>query len=120
MDPEFWKSRWAAQQIGFHQTQTNVYLERYLGRLTGGARSRVLVPLCGKSEVLASLAGQGHPVLGVEVVDQAVRAFFAEHALEPTRTVSGKLERFAADKVEILRADFFDVTRADVGQVSGV
>ena len=29
MEPDFWHERWAAEQIGFHQNETNAYLERY-------------------------------------------------------------------------------------------
>ena len=119
IEPEFWKTRWAAGQIAFHQAKTNPHLERHLAWLTGGVRARLLVPLCGKSNDLAYLANLGHPVVGIEMVEQAVVDFFAEHALVPTRAKEEKLERFTAEEVELLRADFFDVTRADVGSVSG-
>ncbi len=120
MDPAFWKARWESQQIGFHQSGPNEYLTRHAARLTGGLEARVLVPLCGKSLDMTYLEGLGNHVVGVEVVEQAVFAFFADHRLAPKREALGKVERFSAGGVEILRGDIFDVTRAALGPVTAV
>ena len=69
MDPSFWRDRWQAGQIGFHEGRPNSFLERFADRLPRGGR--VLVPLCGKAEDLAYLAGRGHEVVGVELVEDA-------------------------------------------------
>ena len=74
MDANFWKARWEAGQIGFHEGRPNRYLERYVGRL--GTRRRVLAPLAGKAHDLAFLAELGHEVIGVELSEFAARAFF--------------------------------------------
>ncbi len=120
MDPAFWKSRWESQQIAFHQPVPNEYLTRHVGQLTGSLEARVLVPLCGKSLDLTYLAGLGHHVVGVEVVEQAVFAFFADQRLAPRREVLGKVERFSVGGVEIFRADVFDMTRETLGPVEAV
>ena len=78
----------------------------------------MLVPLCGKAEDLAFLAELGHEVVGVELVPQAVEAYFAEHGLTPTRTPRGALEAFEGGGVTILAGDFFAARREDVGGVS--
>ena len=44
----------------------------------------MLVPLCGKSLDMHWLAEQGHGVVGLELVEQAVEAFFDEAGLSPT------------------------------------
>ena len=44
----------------------------------------VLVPLCGKTLDMHWLAEQGHGVVGLELVEQAVEAFFDEAGLPPT------------------------------------
>ncbi len=75
MDAEFWKTRWQAGQIGFHEGRPNAFLEAHAARL--GIARRVLVPLCGKSVDLAYLAGLGHDVVGVELVEEAAAACFA-------------------------------------------
>lgn len=89
MEESFWQARWAENQIGFHQRETNPYLERYWSRLGLPAGCQVLVPLCGKSLDLLWLAGQGYRVLGVELAERAVLDFFAEQGLEPVVTGQG-------------------------------
>jgi thiopurine S-methyltransferase len=115
MDKTFWNDRWAQSQIGFHEGRPNRYLERYVDQLRG--RRRVLVPLCGKSEDLAYLAGHGHEVVGVELVADAARAFFAEHAATPTVTDHGALTAYAAEGITILVGDVFATSRAVVGAI---
>ena len=77
MDEQFWQARWAENQIGFHQRETNPYLERYWSQLQLPAGCQVLVPLCGKTLDMLWLAAQGHRVLGVELAERAVEDFFA-------------------------------------------
>jgi len=49
MQADFWHQRWANNQIGFHQSRANPYLQRYWQQLNIVPGTRVLVPLCGKS-----------------------------------------------------------------------
>lgn len=114
MDEQFWQARWAENQIGFHQRETNPYLERYWPQLQLPAGCRVLVPLCGKTLDMLWLAGQGHSVLGVELAKQAVEDFFAEQGLEYEVSQQGSLCRYSAGAIEILQGDFFAVTADDV------
>ena len=121
MDASFWLERWQQGRIGFHEGKPNALLVRHLDRLTG---HRLLVPMCGKAEDLAFLAAHGHTVLGLELVEDAVRAFFAEHALEPTVTQRGSLAIYTAGRITLIAGDLFAVTRDDVegsgGPIDGV
>ncbi len=121
MDPSFWLERWQHGKIGFHEGKPNALLVRHLDRLTG---HRLLVPMCGKAEDLAFLAAQGHTVLGLELVEDAVRAFFAEHALEPSVERRGPLAIYTAGRITLIAGDLFAVTRDDVeacgGPIDGV
>ncbi|MCO6056845.1 thiopurine S-methyltransferase [Pseudomonas sp. MOB-449] len=110
MDEQFWRARWAQNQIGFHQREVNPYLERYWPQLELPQGCQVLVPLCGKTLDLIWLAGQGHRVLGVELAEQAVTDFFAEQALSPQVSQQGALRLYRAGAIEILQGDFFAVT----------
>ena len=56
MQPDFWRSRWTAGQIGFHEGKPNQHLVKHVAAL--GKAKHVLVPLCGKAEDLAFLAAQ--------------------------------------------------------------
>jgi len=115
METDFWISRWQEGRIGFHEGRPNELLVQHADRLAG--RKRVLVPLCGKSEDLAFLASRGHEVVGVELVEDAVKAFFAEHDLTPAVEPQGALTAYRAEGLTILAGDFFAVTPADVGVV---
>lgn len=118
MDPSFWHARWQANQIGFHEGRPNSYLERFADRLPAGAR--VLVPLCGKANDLAYLASRGHTVIGVELVEAAVAAFFAEHQLAPTRTPAGDHVAYQAGEITVLAGDWFATTAAQLGPVDAI
>lgn len=118
MDRDFWVSRWREGKIGFHEGRPNAFLSRFAARLDGCAR--VLVPLCGKSEDLAFLASRGHEVVGVELVEDAVRAFFAEHGLAPEVSPRGALTAYTAGTVTILAGDVLAVTRDDVGPIDAI
>jgi thiopurine S-methyltransferase len=118
MDISFWSSRWAEGQIGFHQGRPNDFLARFASRL--GAPGTVFVPLCGKAEDLAWLAAKGHRVIGVEWVEDAVRAFFAEHSLTPTVSTEGKLKRYEASGVTLFAGDVFHVERAHLAGVTAL
>ena len=107
MTPDFWKERWTSNQIGFHEGKPNEHLTRYWDTLGVAAGGRVFVPLCGKSLDMAWLAGRGHSVLGVELSEIAVRDFFAEAGITPTREHRNGFEISKAGDIEIWCGDFF-------------
>jgi len=107
MEPKFWQERWARNQIGFHLPEVNPYLLRYWPSLTLAQGAKVLVPLCGKSLDLMWLASNGYHVLGVELSEQAVDAFFREQNLTPRITWHGVFKVYQADLIEIWCGDFF-------------
>lgn len=117
MNPSFWRERWATGQIGWHREQVNASLRAHLGRLTHERPAQVLVPLCGKSRDLLYLLEQGHAVVGVEMVEQAVRELFAEQDVEPQTAAASWGTRYEVGGLTMLQADFFDVSRDDVGPV---
>jgi thiopurine S-methyltransferase len=114
MQPQFWKDRWAEGKTAFHEGQPNSFLADNAARLTG---KRVLVPLCGKTEDLAFLAAHDHSVIGIELVEDAVAAFFAEHGLTPHIDRRGALAVYSSDAVTIIAGDLFAVTRDDIGAI---
>ena len=107
MKPDFWKERWTTNQIGFHEGRPNEHLTRYWDTLGVASGGRAFVPLCGKSRDLAWLAGRGHSVLGVELSEIAVRDFFAEAGVTPTREQRDGFEISKAGDIEIWCGDFF-------------
>ena len=116
MDEQFWRERWAAGQIGFHEVESNAFLRRYVERL--GVRASpgelgVLVPLCGKSTDLGFLAGQGFAVTGVELVRAAAEAFFAEHGLSAVDEPWNGFPSLRAAGIRIAVGDFFQLRLPD-------
>ena len=114
MEPKFWQERWARNQLGFHLPEVNPYLERHWPSLALAEGAKVLVPLCGKSLDLMWLATQGHRVLGVELSEQAVEAFFSEQSLTPRITQRSVFTVYQADLIEVWCGDFFELSREDV------
>jgi thiopurine S-methyltransferase len=118
MDPDFWHARWAAGQIGFHEGAPNAHLVAHAGAL--GSKRRVLVPLCGKSADLTFLASLGHQVVGVELVESAVRAFFAERGVKAQAVNEGAFTRFEAQNITLFVGDFFATTPELLGPVDAL
>ncbi len=120
MDKDFWHARWQTEQIGFHQNEINPYLVRYWPSLQLEPQSRVFVPLCGKTLDMIWLLDQGHNVVGNEISQLAVEAFFAENGLQSKIRQEAGFTRWSCDRIEILCGDFFDLTPADIGRIDAL
>jgi thiopurine S-methyltransferase len=102
---EDWLERWKIGRTGWHEPAGNRNLRthwKWSGR-------RVLVPLCGKSHDLLWIEAQGNEVVGVEVSDLAVQAFFEDNALD-YEPVAGALPGFrAVDRnITLYCGDYFE------------
>jgi thiopurine S-methyltransferase len=122
---EDWAARWREGRTSFHEGRPNDLLVRAAARLDGCRR--VLVPLCGKAEDLAFLAARGHDVVGIELVEPAVQAFFAEHDLAPSVARHGPYTAYRVDRVApgggaitLLVGDFFALTPELLGPADGL
>ncbi|MBI2800800.1 MAG: thiopurine S-methyltransferase [Gammaproteobacteria bacterium] len=115
MDLAFWRTKWARNEIGFHQPTVHPALSAHWPRLKLAAGSRVLVPLCGKSHDLRWLAAAGYEVLGIELSEVAATAFFAEHGLTPTIDRAGPFIRYRTVQTTVLCGDFMQARQAEVG-----
>lgn len=120
MHEQFWQERWARNEIGFHLDDVHPGLRRHWPALALPAGATVLVPLCGKSLDLAWLAGQGHRVLGVELSEKAVQAFFSEQRLEPSVSCEGAFKVYRCGALEIRCGDFFALAYDDVAACRAV
>lgn len=120
MQAEFWLERWQKNEIGFHLPMINPRLVDYWPQLALPAGARVLVPLAGKTLDLGWLRAQGHPVLAVELSEDAAQAFYAEAGLVPRRTVEGEYIRYSAHDIDYLVGDLLALTPAQCGAFAGV
>lgn len=114
MDANFWKNRWLDNETGWQQDKYNAALLKHWPKLP--KRSRVLVPLCGKSLDLIYLAEQGLQVFGFELSEKAVEDFFIENGLNYHSHFQGEYQHFQCVELSIhfLVGDFFAVTADDL------
>lgn len=102
---EPWIERWQEGRIGWHERSGNRNLQKHWQ----SSGKRVLVPLCGKALDLLWLEQQGNEVVGIELSEMAVLAFFAENGLrfEP---VDGSLPGYRAidHRLTLHCGDYFD------------
>ena len=114
VDNQHWLDRWRENRIGFHETSVNQYLENYLPQLALPAGATVFMPLCGKALDINWLAQQGYEVIGIELSQLAVEAFFEENSLDYERVVSDRFAVYTSGKIRLLQGDFFDLRNDDL------
>lgn len=119
-DNGLWLQCWRDRRTDFNQKTVNQLLTRFWPSLDLARGSRVFVPLCGKSLDMIWLAKQGHEVIGVELSPIAVRAFFRENQLQPTRRRVGRFTLWEHGRLHILCGDYFSLTKGYLGQIDTV
>lgn len=120
MEHGFWLEAWKQGRIGFHRSQVNEDLLRHQERFLDGGPHRVLVPLCGKTLDLGWLADRGHQVVGVELSELAVQAFFSESGRPFETRPAGSCVRYESGDLTVLQGDLFDVQPGDVGPIDRI
>lgn len=116
-DNHLWLQLWRDRQTDFHQKTVNKFLIKFWSGLNLDKGSRVFVPLCGKSLDMLWLARQGYEVIGVELSPIAVKAFFRENHLQPTRRRMGNFTLWEHGNITILCGDYFALNKLDLGHV---
>lgn len=119
-ESELWRQLWRDQDIAFHRADVHPDLVEHADALLSGGPHRILVPLCGKSVDLAWLAAQGHEVIGVELVEDAVREVFREQDLHPEIERLDRLSIYRRGSLSVICADIFDIDRSRVGTIDRI
>lgn len=122
VEESFWRERWENKQIGFHEGKPNEQLAACWSGLDLAKGSRVLVPLAGKARDLEWLAEEGHQVVGVELVLDAIRGYFEDRDLDLTaaKTSLGGRDAYVADRVTLVHADMLTVTPEELGAFDAI
>ena len=118
MDAAFWRDRWTQNQIAFHQKDFNPYLVKH-GHLLP-REGAILVPLCGKSRDLLFLAQRGTQVLGCELVETALEAFYQESGLVYRKTEDVPFVRLEGENIRTYAGDFFAFSSERAGPVAAI
>jgi len=120
MEKQFWQEKWNKNEIGFHQDSAHPLLEKHFPNLLLETRSRIFVPLCGKSSDMICLQKMGHKVVGLELSEIAARSFFKENNLDYNVKDEGGFVHFQSTHIEIFCGDFFTASKAVLGEISAV
>lgn len=105
--PSEWLDRWREGRIGFHRQAEHPALVHHWPMLGVRPGTKVLVPLCGKSLDMRWLARHDHPVLGIELAQEAIDQFVAEGVGDVSRYQQGPFSICRQGSVELWCGDFF-------------
>ncbi|MEO1145171.1 MAG: thiopurine S-methyltransferase [Cyanobacteria bacterium J06638_22] len=120
MDESFWLQRWKNNELGFHRREANPALVKYFEKLSLAKRSRVFVPLCGKTLDIPWLLAQGYRVAGAELVEIAVEQLFDGLGVEPEISTLGQINRYHAPDIDIFVGNILDVSAESLGDVDAI
>ena len=108
-DNNYWLRKWDEQDIGFHHDEINSHLIEYFPTLQLPKGARVLVPLCGKSNDMLWLMQQGFQVVGVELSEAAVEAFFADNGIGYQRRQQSSMAIYQAAGITLYQGDMLQI-----------
>ena len=114
MHPDQWLERWKQNRIGFHESTVNPYLSRYLPEFNLHQGDTIFLPLCGKAQDIAWLANQGFQVVGIELSEIAIEAFFSEHELLYQQFQSDRFILRKSGNISLIQGDYFDLQQEDL------
>ena len=122
MKQPFWRDRWLTGRTGFHRSEVNDALLSYASAVFGDSNARILVPLCGMTIDLDWLIEQGHEVVGVEFVPEAV-AQLKQRFGEPI-SITEYGEHFVewrwSETFSVLQGDVFALGRIEIEPFDGI
>jgi thiopurine S-methyltransferase len=115
-----WLERWKNREIGFNQNEVNPFMVQYFERLNLVQRSKVLVPLCGKTIDISWLLAEGYGVVGIELSETAVMELFEELEVVPRVSILDELTLYSAENLNVFVGDIFKVTAELVGKIDAI
>ena len=123
MEMKHWSQMWDTNHIGFHKSEPHSDLVTH-EKLFLQEKSRVFLPLCGKSLDLVYLADKGHEVCGCEFVEKAVKDFFAEQNLEYVLDDDPKssipVYKAVSKPITLYQGDFFSLSSSIIGKFDAI
>ncbi|MGR9091342.1 MAG: thiopurine S-methyltransferase [Gammaproteobacteria bacterium] len=120
MEADFWRQRWVSNNIAFHEDAYHPMLLTHWTTLGIEPDATVFVPLCGKSHDMRWLRERGHRIVGVELSEIAVQAFFDEAGIDCVRESIEPFLRYSGGGYTLLCGDMFALTTTVTGPFSAV
>ena len=120
MDVSFWKQKWENNEIAFHKNEDNPLLVKYFQALSLTEGNRIFVPLCGKTLDIAWLLANGFRVVGVELIEAAIKQLFTELGVEPKISGTGEVKHYSAKHIDIFVGDIFTISSKMLGLVDAI
>jgi thiopurine S-methyltransferase len=120
LEPDYWIRRWSEGRTCFHRATVQPWLVDHAARFLPRGDECVFVPLCGKSADLVWLEQRGHPVVGLDMAEQAFREFMKEHGRVAAEHESPPFKVFSSGRIELLCGDFFAFERERHGDFPAI
>lgn len=120
MDASFWHQKWERGEIGFHESQTNLYLLAHIDKLNLATGARLFLPLCGKTLDIAWLLGRGYRIAGAELSALAIDELFKGLGLQPNIVTNGALTHYSAHNIDIFVGDIFSLSHDQLGAIDAI
>lgn len=120
MQPDFWHSTWEKREIAFHEGSPNTLLVKHFDSMELDPKSRIFVPLCGKTRDIGWFLERGHRVAGAELNETAVKELFQELDVTPRVAAKGPLKHYSADELEVFVGNIFDLSADYLGAVGAI
>ncbi|XP_077545969.1 thiopurine S-methyltransferase-like isoform X1 [Haemaphysalis longicornis] len=118
---EHWRELWTTEGADIWQ-QEGVYkfLLKHKDLILAGKKdARVFIPLCGKAHELKWFLDLGHSVVGVEFVEECVRAYFSDNGLQMEEAMCPvtkcKILQTPDQRLRIFICNIFDFRRECTG-----
>ncbi|XP_063872736.1 thiopurine S-methyltransferase-like isoform X3 [Scylla paramamosain] len=117
-----WQERWSQGKTGWQLPDLNFALENHASKLLPKPERRILVPLCGKSVDVEWLYREGHTVVGIEGIEQAIVEFFSEHNLpySTEQLTWAKVFKTEDDRLKMYCCDIFKMDIENLGKFDSI
>ncbi len=109
-----WHSHWTRKSPGFHEGQVNRYLEQFLDLYSIEPGDTIFMPLCGKSVDIYWLSQHDYKVVGVELSEVAILAFFEESNLDFVSSRQAAFTVYKAHNITLYQGDFMHLQAQDL------
>jgi len=124
MSTDDWQTSWQDGKSFWHNKTVNPDLQAHIDTLLNGRKNlKILFPLCGKALDMKWLYDDGHTIVGIEYVTQAIEEFFSESNLEYSKEPIeglGSIYKSCDGRVRIYCCDLFDFKVELEGSVDAI